>query len=327
MSVLTTQPLDRLLDYKAPEGGCFLGAFVEVPLGPRKVLGVIWGPGKGDWDYAKTRSVIRVLDAPPMREEMVAFLEKAGAYTLTPMSAMLRLATRSPGLGDPPSMRKIYRMGTGEVDRMTPAREKVLSVLEEFGGLAFTLKELAEMAGVGTSVVKGLVAQGAVAEEQSPRDLPFAPLDPSLPSKELTDDQAAAVAVLNEGQGYSTTLLKGVTGSGKTEVYLEAVAACLRAGRQALVLLPEIALTSEFLTRVEARFGALYDAFRYGCPPHGGIAPGIDRIVMLLADEENIREVTLFPMNQQAQDLMMGAPGEVSGQQLRELGIRPAQPS
>ena len=256
VGVLTTQPLDRVLDYKAPEGGCFEGAFVEVPLGPRKVMGVVWGPGKGDWDYAKTRSVIRVLDVPPMREEMVAFLEKAGAYTLTPMSAMLRLATRSPGLGDPPSMRKIYRMGSGEVDRVTPARTKVLAVLEEFGGLAFTLKELAEMAGVGTSVVKGMVAQGAVHEEQSPRDLPFARLDPELPSKELTEDQAAAVAVLNEGEGYSTTLLKGVTGSGKTEVYLEAVAACLRVGRQALVLLPEIALTSEFLTRVEARFGA-----------------------------------------------------------------------
>ncbi|MEM9583599.1 MAG: primosomal protein N' [Pseudomonadota bacterium] len=256
VGVLTTQPLDRILDYKAPEGGCMLGAFVEVPLGPRKVLGVIWGPGKGDWDYAKTRSVIRVLDVPPMREEIVSFLEKAGAYTLTPMSAMLRLATRSPGLGDPPSMRKIYRMGTGEVDRVTPARTKVLSVLEEFGGLAFTLKELAEMAGVGTSVVKGMVAQGAVFEEESPRDLPFARLDPSLPSKALTEDQAAAVDILNKGQGYSTTLLKGVTGSGKTEVYLEAVAACLRAGRQALVLLPEIALTSEFLTRVEVRFGA-----------------------------------------------------------------------
>ncbi len=73
---------------------------------------------------------------------------------------------------------------------------------------------------------------------------------------------------------------------------------------------------------VEARFGALHDAFRYGCPPHGGIAPGIDRIVMLLAGQSNIREVTLFPMNQQAQDLMMGAPGEVSERQLRELGIR-----
>ena len=80
-------------------------------------------------------------------------------------------------------------------------------------------------------------------------------------------------------------------------------------------------------SEVEARFGALYDAFRYGCPPHGGIAPGIDRIVMLLAGEDNIREVTLFPMNQQAQDLMMGAPGEVSAQQLGELGIRLVKPS
>ena len=78
---------------------------------------------------------------------------------------------------------------------------------------------------------------------------------------------------------------------------------------------------------VEARFGALHDAFRFGCPPHGGIAPGIDRIVMLLAGESNIREVTLFPMNQQAQDLMMGAPGEVSERQLRELGIRISRPS
>ncbi len=73
---------------------------------------------------------------------------------------------------------------------------------------------------------------------------------------------------------------------------------------------------------VEERFGALYHAFQYGCPPHGGIAPGIDRIVMLLADEPNIREVTLFPMNQQAQDLMMGAPSEASMHQLRELHIR-----
>jgi primosomal protein N' (replication factor Y) len=82
-------------------------------------------------------------------------------------------------------------------------------------------------------------------------------LDPSLPSKELSGDQEAAVEYLQgNGAGYSTTLLKGVTGSGKTEVYLEAVSACLKQGRQALVLLPEIALTSEFLTRVEARFGA-----------------------------------------------------------------------
>ena len=77
---------------------------------------------------------------------------------------------------------------------------------------------------------------------------------------------------------------------------------------------------------VEAKFGGMLNAFRYGAPPHGGSAPGIDRIVMLLADEPNIREVILFPMNQQAQDLMMQAPNEVSELQLKELHIRKELP-
>ncbi|WP_253261420.1 MULTISPECIES: primosomal protein N' [unclassified Roseobacter] len=259
VGVLTTEPLDRVLDYKAPEGGCWLGAFVEVPLGPRKVLGVVWGPGRGDWDIAKVRAVNRVLDVAPMRGELRGFLEKAGAYTLTSMPAMLRLATRAPGLSDPPSMRKVYRLGASAPDRMTDARRRVLAVLEEYGGLAFTLKELSEMAGVTSSVVKGLATQAAVEEADTPRDAPYLPLDPDRSGKDLTEDQAVAAKVLREAVGsgtYGTTLLKGVTGSGKTEVYLEAVAACLKAGRQALVLLPEIALTSEFLTRVEQRFGA-----------------------------------------------------------------------
>ncbi|MEM9435568.1 MAG: primosomal protein N' [Pseudomonadota bacterium] len=256
IGVLTTQPLDRVLDYRAPEGGCWEGAFVEVPLGPRKVLGVVWGPGRGDYDLSKIRAVTRVLDAAPMASEMREFLVRAAEYTLTPLPAMLRLATRAPGLGDPPSMRHVYRLGEGEPDRMTEARGRVLSVLREYGGLAFTLGELAESAGVTSSVVKGLLKSGAVVEQDAPRDLPYPALDPELPGKDLSPDQAAAVASLCTGEGYRTTLLKGVTGSGKTEVYLEAVAECLRAGRQALVLLPEIALTAEFLTRVEERFGA-----------------------------------------------------------------------
>jgi primosomal protein N' (replication factor Y) len=259
VAVQTTQPLDRTLDYRVPEGGCVLGDFVEVPLGPRKVLGVVWGPGRGDFDRSKIRPVTRVLDVAPMREELRHFLTRAAEYTLTPMPAMLRLATRAPGLGDPPSMRKIYRKGGGAPDRMTDARRRVLEVLEEYGGLAFTLHELSEMAGVTTSVIKGLVKQGAVREEDSPRDLPFPTMDPSLSGKELTEDQAAAAAVLRDhlrSGRYGTTLLKGVTGSGKTEVYMEAVAECLAMGKQALVLLPEIALTAGFITRVEARFGA-----------------------------------------------------------------------
>lgn len=259
VGVLTAEPLDRVLDYKAPAGGCWLGAYVEVPLGPRKVLGVVWGAGRGDWDIAKVRKVNRVLDVAPMRLEMREFLEKSGAYTLTPMSQMLRLATRAPGLSDPPSMRKVYRLGQGAPDRVTPARTRVIETLVEYGGLGFTLKELSDLAGVTSSVVKGLAKQGVVEEVDTPRDAPYLTLDPSLPSKELTEDQAAAAGQLQEGlaaRRYGTVLLKGVTGSGKTEVYLEAVAECLRQGRQALVLLPEIALTSEFLTRVKARFGA-----------------------------------------------------------------------
>ncbi|MEO1000514.1 MAG: amino acid--tRNA ligase-related protein, partial [Pseudomonadota bacterium] len=73
---------------------------------------------------------------------------------------------------------------------------------------------------------------------------------------------------------------------------------------------------------VDGNFGGMIEAFRYGAPPHGGIAPGIDRMVMLLADAENLRDVIMFPMNQRAEDLMMGAPAEVDTAQLRDLGLR-----
>jgi primosomal protein N' (replication factor Y) len=257
VGVLTTEPLDRILTYIAPEGGCGTGDFVEVPLGPRRVLGVVWEPGDTGFDRSKLRAVTRVLDPAPMRSELRAFLARAADYTLTPLPAMLRLATRSPALGDAPAMRKVYRRGPEAPSRLTEARARVLEALEAWGGAAVTLAELAQAAGVTTQVIKGLVAQGAVIEEESPRDLPYPRLDPDLPGLDLTADQEAAAKALRAAAGhYSTTLLKGVTGSGKTEVYLEAVAECLKRGRQALVLLPEIALTQGFLGRVEHRFGA-----------------------------------------------------------------------
>lgn len=258
VGVLTTEPLGRVLDYRAPEGGCGDGDFVEVPLGPRRVLGVVWGRGRGDWDIAKVRAVGRVLDAPPMRAELRAFLGKAADYTLTPLPQMLRLATRAPGLMEGAALRRVYRLGGAVPNQLTDARHRVVEALRAFGGAPMTLGELADEAGCGTSVVKGLVKLGVVVEEEAPRDLPFPPLDPKG-GPELQGDQVAAADALVAAvvaAEYSTTLLKGVTGSGKTEVYLEAVAECLRAGRQALVLLPEIALTAEFLKRVEARFGA-----------------------------------------------------------------------
>jgi len=258
VSVLTTQPIDRLLDYKAPKEGVKLGSFVEVPLGPRKVIGVVWCEGKGDFDKNKIRTISNRLDVPEMQPKMMEFLSRAGQYTLTPMNGMLKLATRAPGLANPPSMKTVYIKGDAEVDRMTPARERVLNTLRDTTDMQFTAKELTESAKVSISVIKGLVLQRAVLELESPRDLPYAQLDPFSPSQKLTFDQKAAGEILRKNirlNEYNTTLLRGVTGSGKTEVYLEAVSECLSLGKQALILIPEIALTVEFLDRLKKRFG------------------------------------------------------------------------
>ncbi|MDO5529294.1 MAG: primosomal protein N' [Paracoccus sp. (in: a-proteobacteria)] len=258
IAVLTCEPVG-ILDYLAPDEGVAAGALVLVPLGPRRVLGAVWGPGEGDFDIAKLRQVLRVIEAEPISDLMREFLVRAGEYTLTPLPLMLRMATRAPDLDTPPAARRVIRLAGAPPARMTDPRASVLRVLADHGGAGFAPSELAALAGVSAGVVKGLVAAGTLAEEQAPRDQPFPRLDPRLPGKALDADQAAAATALRAqiaAGDYGTTLLRGVTGSGKTEVYLEAVAAALEAGRQALVLLPEIALSAEFLDRVEARFGA-----------------------------------------------------------------------
>lgn len=258
IAVLTTEPVG-VLDYLAPEGGVRQGQLVRVPLGPRRVLGMVWGEGKGDFDLAKLRPVGQAIEAEPFSPGFIDFLTRAADYTLTLPSLMLRMATRAPDLDQPPAARRVIVPAGDPPARMTEARARVLDVIRDHGGAGFAPSELAQLAGVGVSVVKGLVGQGTLAEIEAPRDKPYPRLDPALPGKPLAADQKTAAdslrGAIRKG-GYGTTLLRGVTGSGKTEVYLEAVAECLSKGRQALVLLPEIALSAEFLQRVEARFGA-----------------------------------------------------------------------
>ncbi len=288
-SVLTPDMPGRTLDYRVPEGGIRVGAFVSVPLGPRRVKGVVWGPGAGDYDPGKIREIGAVLDVPPMSGTMREFIIRVADYTMTPLTAILRLATRVPGLGDPPGKRRILRLTDERPTRMTDARERVIAFLDEHEGMGFAPSELAGLVGVTSSVVKGLEAQGVLQSETAPRDAPFPMLNPDLPSKDLSADQRHASTLLCDAvrsRTYGTTLLKGVTGSGKTEVYLEAAAECLRAGRQVLVLLPEIALTGEFMARVEARFGAAPAEWHSGVTQAGrrrawtGIAEGRARLVV-----------------------------------------------
>ncbi|MBC6407393.1 MAG: primosomal protein N' [Rhodobacteraceae bacterium] len=259
VGVRIAAPPGCLLDYRAPQGGCAAGAFVQVPLGARQVLGVVWGAGQGAVAPSKLRPVERVLDLPPMRAEMQDFLTQAAHYTLTPLFAMMRLAMPAFALAESAATHKRYGLGPPCAQRRTAARQRVLQVLEEAADSGVTLGELCRRAQVSPAVVRGLVRAGAVLPHETPRDAPFPPLDPQHSCVELTPAQAAAAQQLREslrGAGYGTTLLRGVTGSGKTEVYLEAVAECLRQGRQALVLLPEIVLSVQFIDRVRARFGA-----------------------------------------------------------------------
>ncbi len=259
MAVVTTQPMPGPLDYRAPAEGCGVGDFVEVPLGPRRIIGVVWGPGLGDVAPEKLRAAERRLDIPALDPLLMRFLERAGAYTLTPLPAMLRLATRAPDLAAPPRTRALYRRADAPLPaRMTEARARVLDAAEA-APEGLPLADLAAAAGTGSGVVKGLAEAGALDRIEVAREAAFPRLDAVRLGAALSPDQAAAAEALRAAMGqagYGTTLLQGVTGSGKTEVYLEAVAACLARGRQALVLLPEIALTEAFLARVEARFGA-----------------------------------------------------------------------
>ena len=258
IGVLTTEPV-CLLDYLAPDGGVRLGQLVVVPLGPRRVMGCVWGPGEGGFDAARLRPVGRLIDAEPLTPAMLDFLNRVADYTLTPLPVLLRMATRAPGLADPPAPRRILHRTGPEPVRMTEARRRVLDLMDEHGDAGLEPGELARLAGVSSSVVAGLVAAGTLTETEAPRDAPFPRLDPTRHGKPLSPAQAGAAEALRAMQragGYAAALLRGVTGSGKTEVYLEAVAECLAHGRQALVMLPEIALSAEFIDRVEARFGA-----------------------------------------------------------------------
>ena len=259
VGVLTTRPVDGLLDYFAPRGGAEEGAFVEVPLGASTTAGVVWGEGDGTVAAAKTRAISHVLDVPPMRREMRRFLTQAADYTVTPLHAMLRLATRVQGLGVPTAGMRAFRLSDRRPDKMTSARRRVIALFEECAGAALPAKEIEEAASVSHSVVAGLEKLGVLIRESIPRDKPYPELDLDRHSVALTEDQLDAVRKLKskiaEGK-FSSTLLKGVTGSGKTEVYLDAAVDVLKRGRQVLVLLPEIALTAQFLGRVADRFGA-----------------------------------------------------------------------
>ena len=253
-------PVGEGYDYRVPAGmDLHEGDIVEVPLGKRHMVGVVWRlGGSGDVPEARLKDVAAKLDAPPLPEGLRRFVSWVASYTLAPPGAVLRMAMSVPAALEPPKPVVAYECAPDfdvEALRPTPARRRVLAFLAETPPLPAA--EIARQAGVSAGVVKGLAEAGALRPVLLPPAPPPPLPDPDLKRADLAPDQASAAATLADGvgQGYRATLLDGVTGSGKTEVYFEAIAAALKAGEQVLVLLPEIALTPHWLERFEARFG------------------------------------------------------------------------
>jgi len=263
--VVLAVALDQSYDYLVPddlelEPGCF----VMVPFGPQSRIGVVWDapvgkPGK-QIDPSKLKTVESRLDVPPLPLLSLRFVEWIARYTLSPLGMVVRMMMSARAAFEPSKPRYGVTLveDVPEPPRMTPPRKRALEIAAD---CAIRVKSaLAAEAKCSTGVIDGLVATGNLVEVMIPEKKPPRP-DPAHHTTEFTPDQARAVHTLVsavDGANFSVALLDGVTGSGKTEVYFEPVARTLERGRQALIMLPEIALTDQFMRRFEQRFG---------CPP------------------------------------------------------------
>jgi primosomal protein N' (replication factor Y) len=258
VDVLVPVALAHTYSYRVPrELELKPGDIVAVPLGAREVMGVVWAddvtvkPGL----HNRMKAVAGKFDHPPLRAELRRFVDWVSGYTLSPRGMVLRMCLRMGDLG--PAREKVgVRLAGPPPQRMTAARARVMQLLSD--GLARSKGEAAHDAGVSVGVIDGLIDEGTLETLVLPPEPVARKPDPDHRVPEFSDAQRMAADTLRgmvERSGFAVALVDGVTGSGKTEVYFEAVAEAVRRGRQVLILMPEIALTAQFLDRFAERFG------------------------------------------------------------------------
>jgi primosomal protein N' (replication factor Y) len=259
VDVLVPVALDRAYSYRVPDGlELAPGDIVCVPLGAREATAVVWAenPAPDIRLDNRLKDIEQKLEFPPLRPELRGFVDWVANYTVSSRGMVLRMCLRmGEHLGAERERVGVHLVGEAP-QRMTRARQRVLDLLAD--GMTRGKSEAAREAGVSVGVVDGLIDEGTLQTMVLPPEPVAEKPDPDFVQPELTPDQSAAAATLKATvakDGYSVTLLDGVTGSGKTEVYFEAVADAIRSGRQSLILMPEIALTAQFLDRFAVRFG------------------------------------------------------------------------
>jgi primosomal protein N' (replication factor Y) (superfamily II helicase) len=259
VDVLVPVALDRAYSYRVPDQlELAPGDIVCVPLGAREATAVVWAdnPKPNPRLDNRLKDVEQKLELPPLRPELRSFVDWVANYTVSSRGMVLRMCLRMGEHLGAERERVGVRLAGAPPQRMTPARQRVLALLAD--GMVRGKSDAAREAGVSVGVIDGLIDEGTLETVVLPPQPVAQKPDPDFVQSEFTLDQSAAATALKATVakgGYAVTLLDGVTGSGKTEVYFEAVADVIRSGRQSLILMPEIALTAQFLDRFAARFG------------------------------------------------------------------------
>ncbi|ETS12828.1 primosomal protein N' [Bartonella quintana] len=278
VSVLVPLPVPHAYSYEVPSSmESKVGSFVRVLVMGREVCGFVVDVGEqlekvgqsaAPVAPKKLHSLLHVFDCPPLKAEMITFLRFVSQYTMAPFGLVARLVLSVPAALEPEAQMLGLRYCGGVVERLTPARSRVLGLARD--GEVWTRAGLAHAAGTSVSVVEGLKSLGVFEEVMVSVPTLVAMPDPNFCPPVLEGAQSEAAQLLREGvlsSQFQVFLLDGVTGSGKTEVYFEAVAQALIGGKQVLILLPEIALTQQFLDRFHERFGASAAEWHSDLPP------------------------------------------------------------
>ncbi len=255
--VIFTNPKLPVLDYSTLDDSIEIGSLVEVPLGSKVVIGVVWSAGDTKFDHRRLKQIIGTINNIKLEPEFISFLKRAHAYTISPIQSFLKMAVQSLNFHKDQKVSISYKLNNSDHFHITPRQKELVTYIKEQPQSIAQYNKIKKDLGISFSVIKSLEKKGVLSkfvENKYTQERIFN--KPII----LNSEQRRAVSQLRISymkNEFRTWLLFGVTGSGKTEVYLNLASERIEKGEQVLILLPEISLTVDFQQRIMKRYGAL----------------------------------------------------------------------